>query len=371
MSERWDVIVTGLGAMGSAAVRELSRRGLRVLGLDRYAPPHAHGSTHGRTRITREAYFEHPAYVPLVQRATALWTTLAQETGARLLTRTGGLMIGPEDGILVRGARTSAEAHGLPYEMLTPAELTHRFPGLLPEADAVGLYEPNAGVLFPEECIRTLLASATRDGAALRTAEPMLTWRADGGGVRVATAMGEYVANRLVLTLGPWLPDLLGDAAMRFTVARQVQYWFAPRRHPERFAARHLPIALWETSGHMFYTIPDFGDGLKFAVHHEGEVTDPQRVRRTVGQDEDAAARVLVERFLPDAAGDLRERAVCLYTNTADGHFVIDRHPVHRDVLVVSPCSGHGFKFATAIGEIVAQMVTGESGGDLSLFRWR
>jgi sarcosine oxidase len=369
--ERWDVIVTGLGAMGSAAVRELARRGLRVLGLDRYAPPHAHGSTHGRTRITREAYFEHPAYVPLVQRATALWTALEREAGARLLTRTGGLMIGPEDGILVRGARASAEEHRLPYEMLTPAELSHRFPGLVPEPNAVGLYEPNAGVLFPEECVRTLLACATRDGAALRTGEPMLTWRAEGGVVRVATAMGEHVADRLVLTLGPWLPDLLGGAALRLTVARQVQYWFVPRRHAERFAADRLPIALWETSGHMFYTIPDFGDGLKFAVHHEGDVTDPQRVRRTVSGDEDASARALVERFLPDAAGDLRERAVCLYTNADDGHFVIDHHPVHREVLVVSPCSGHGFKFATAIAEIVAQMITGERGENLSLFRFR
>jgi sarcosine oxidase len=371
VAERWDVIVTGLGAMGSAAVRELARRGLRVLGLDRYAPPHAHGSTHGRTRITREAYFEHPAYVPLVQRATSLWMALEREAGTRLFTRTGGLMIGPEDGLLVRGALTSAEAHRLPYEMLSPTELRKRFPGLRPEPNAVGLYEPNAGVLFPEECVRALLACAGRDGAVLRTSEPMLSWRAEGGVVRVATAMGEHVADRLVLTLGPWLPELLGDAAMRLVVARQVQFWFVPRQHPERFAAPRLPIALWETSGHMFYTIPDFGDGLKFAVHHEGEATDPQRVRRTVSEEEDAAARAVVERFLPDAAGELRERAVCLYTNTADGHFVIDHHPVHREVLVVSPCSGHGFKFAPAIGEMVARLVIGEDDAGLSLFKFR
>ena len=371
MAERWDVIVTGLGAMGSAAVRELARRGLRVLGLDRYAPPHAHGSTHGRTRITREAYFEHPAYVPLVQRATALWTALERETGARLFIRTGGLMIGPEKGTLVGGARSSVEQHRLPYEMLTPAQLGDRFPALAPEPGAVGLHEPNAGVLFPEECVRTLLACAARDGAKLRTGEAMLTWRVEGGVVRVATAMGEHVADRLVLTLGPWLPELLRDPAMRLTVARQVQYWFVPRRRAERFAPDRLPIALWETSGHMFYTIPDFGDGLKFAVHHEGEVTDPHRVRRTVSAEEDAAARAVVERFLPDGAGELRERAVCLYTNTDDGHFVIDHHPAHREVLVVSPCSGHGFKFASAIGEIVAQMVAGEERKDLSLFRFR
>jgi len=371
VSERWDVIVTGLGAMGSAAVRELARRGVRVLGLDRYAPPHAHGSTHGRTRIIREAYFEHPAYVPLVQRADQLWTALEHEGGERLFVRTGGLMIGPEQGALVRGARVSAEQHGLPHELLTSAETSRRFPALAPASEAAALYEPRAGVLFPEACVRALLASAARDGAELRTAEPMLTWRAEGGVVRVATAMGEYVADRLVLALGPWLPDYLGGAQIRLTVERQMQHWFGPLQHAERFTPEHLPIALWETSDRMFYTIPDFGDGVKIAVHHDGESTDPRRVRRTISDEEDASARALMERFLPDAAGELRDRAVCLYTNTSDGHFVIDHHPVHREVVIVSPCSGHGFKFATVIGEITAQLSLDEAHEDISLFTCR
>lgn len=371
MSERWDVIVTGLGAMGGAAARELARRGLRVLGLDRYAPPHAHGSTHGRTRIIREAYFEHPAYVPLVQRADGLWTELEREVGERLFVRTGGLMIGPERGTLVSGARASADEHGLPYELLTSADVRRRFPALVPDVDSVALLEPRAGVLFPEACVRAMLTCAARDGAELRTGEPILGWRVERGTVRVATAMGEYAADRLVLTLGPWLPEFLNGAQIQLSVERQMQHWFAPRDHAEWFSPDALPIALWETSERMFYTIPDFGDGVKIAVHHGGEVTDPQRVRRTMNEQEDDHARALVERFLPDAAGALRDRAVCLYTNTADGHFVIDHHPAYREVVIASPCSGHGFKFATVIGEMVAKLTVGEPVDDVSLFHCR
>ena len=371
MAERWDVIVTGLGAMGSAAARELARRGLRVLGLDRYAPPHAHGSTHGRTRIIREAYFEHPAYVPLVQRAERLWVELEREVGEQLFVRTGGLMIGPKEGELVRGARASAEEHGLPHELLTSSEVRQRFPGLAPDPDAVALLEPRAGVLFPEACVRGMLSSAARHGADLRTGEPMLTWRAERGEVRVATAIGEHVADRLVLALGPWLPEFLNGAQIQLTIERQMQHWFTPRTNAERFSADTLPIALWETADRMFYTIPDFGDGVKIAVHHDGETTDPQRVRRTINEQEDASARALVERFLPDAAGELRDRAVCLYTNTADQHFVIDHHPLHHEVVIASPCSGHGFKFATVVGEIVAKLAAGEPVEGLSLFHCR
>src|SRR5688500_3770450 len=251
--------------MGSAAVRELARRGLRVLGLDRYAPPHALGSTHGRTRIIREAYFEDPAYVPLVQRADVLWTELEHQVGDRLFVRTGGIMIGPEHGVLVGGARASAQQHRLPHELLTSAEVRRRFPALAPEPDAVGLYEPRAGVLFPEACVRALLWCAARDGADLRMGDPMLTWRAEGGVVRVATATGQHVTDHLVLALGPWLPEFLNGAQLALTVERQMQHWFEPRQHAERFGPDHLPIALWEVSGRMFYTIADFGDGVKIA----------------------------------------------------------------------------------------------------------
>ncbi|MGQ0714420.1 MAG: N-methyl-L-tryptophan oxidase [Gemmatimonadaceae bacterium] len=374
MAERWDVIVTGLGAMGSAAVREIARRGLRVLGLDRYETPHARGSTHGRTRIIREAYFEHPAYVPLVRRAEALWDALSEEVGHALLLRTGGLMIGPERGGLVAGARASAEQHGLPYELLTSNEVRAHYPVLAPEPEMVALYEPRAGVLFPEACVRALVACAAGDGAEIRMDEAMLSWRVEGGVVRVATALSEHVAERLVLALGPWLPEHLNGASLPLTVERQMQHWFMPHRNMAHFGPEKLPIALWQMSDaeRVFYTLPDFGHGVKAAIHHDGEITDPERVRRIVSEEEDATVRRLVDHFLPDAAGELRERAVCLYTNTPDGHFLIDRHLAYPEVLIVSACSGHGFKFATAIGEVVAKLVTDETPDlDLSLFRNR
>ena len=199
----------------------------------------------------------------------------------------------------------------------------------------------------------------------------MLAWRVDAGVVRVVTAMGEYVTDRLVLALGPWLPQFLNGAPIPLSIERQMQHWFKPRDHAERFTPHDLPIALWEVPGRLFYTLPDFGDGVKIAAHHDGEITDPQRVRRTISDDEDANARALLERYLPDAAGELCDRAVCLYTNTPDGHFLIDHHPMHHEVVVVSACSGHGFKFATAIGEIVAKVILGEPYEEVSLFRYR
>jgi sarcosine oxidase len=374
VAERWDVIVTGLGAMGSAAVREIARRGLRVLGIDRYDPPHARGSTHGRTRIIREAYFEHPAYVPLVQRAAELWETLGREVGHEVFVRTGGLMIGPEQGTLIAGARASAEQHHLPYELLTAEDVQRRFPALVPESSMVALHEPRAGVLFPEACVRALLSRALDDGAELMTNEAMLSWRVEGGVVRVATPLGEHLADRLVLTLGPWLPEHLNGASLPLTVERQMQHWFAPVEHPEWYRPDRMPVALWQQTDRdrVFYTVPDFGDGVKLAIHHDGELTDPDRVQRTVSEDDDARVVELATRFFTSLPGTIRDRAVCLYTNTPDGHFLIDRHPVHPEVLMVSACSGHGFKFATVIGEGVAQLVAGEPPShDLSLFRNR
>jgi sarcosine oxidase len=344
------------------------------LGIDRYDPPHARGSTHGRTRIIREAYFEHPAYVPLVQRAAELWEALGREEGHEVFVRTGGLMIGPERGLLVAGARASAEQHGLPYELLTPQDVRSRFPALVPESSMVALYEPRAGVLFPEACVRALLSRAANDGAELTMNEAMLSWRVEGGVVRVATPLGEHVADRLVLTLGPWLPQHLNGASLPLVVERQMQHWFAPLQSAEWCHPDRMPIALWQLtdSDRVFYTLPDFGDGVKVAIHHEGETTDPDRVQRTVSGEEDTRVRELVARFLPTAAGAIRDRAVCLYTNTPDGHFLIDRHPVHPEVLIVSPCSGHGFKFASVIGESVAQLVANERPTlDLSPFRNR
>ena len=369
----FDVIVVGLGAMGSSTLLHLASRGQRVLGIDRFAPPHQLGSTHGRTRIIREAYFEHPLYVPLVQRAYENWAALERDAGERRFHQTGGLMIGAADGVLVSGARRSAETHGLPHEMLTAAELRRRWPVFAPAENMVALHEPRAGILFPERCVAACLTLARARGAELRVDEPMLRWRAGDGDVAVTTASGTYRAGRLILAAGPWLPTLVPDVELPLTIERQLFHWFEPLARAAEFGPDRCPIVLWEFEPHRLFAIfPDFGDGLKIGVHHEGASTSAQQVDRTITPEEDAAVRALLERWLPDAAGALRESRVCLYTNTPDEHFLIDRHPAHPEVILASPCSGHGFKFASAIGEVLADLATtGASRFDLAPFAMR
>lgn len=361
-SPPFDVIVAGLGAMGSAAAWQLAARGARVLGLDRLAPPHVHGSTHGRSRIIREAYYEDPAYVPLVRRALELWEALERESGRALYRRTGGLMLGPARGTLVAGARRSAIEHDLPYEELAAAAVRHRAPAIHAPDDWVGLFESRAGVLDPERCVEAMLDGARRYGAVLRTEEPLVDFGAHGRAVTVRTARGRYEARALVLAVGAWLPRVLPALAPALQVERQVMLWLAPAAHPEWFRADRLPIAMLEYApDRFFYVIPDSGHGVKVAIHHEGEVVDPDAARTPVSAADVERVRALVARFLPDADGELLDGATCLYTNTPDCHFLIDRHPRHAGVVVASPCSGHGFKFAPAIGEALADLALGEA----------
>ena len=365
-----DVIIAGLGGMGSQAAAELAGRGLRVLAFDRFRPPHSEGSSHGRSRIIRQAYFEHPLYVPLVLRAYERWAELERQTGRRLLTETGGLMLGRANSSLVAGARLSAETHGLPHEMLGAVELGRRFPALRVGPETVGLFEPRAGMLDPEGSVEAALGLARARGAELRFDEPIEGWDVVAGGIEVRSASGRHRAQRLVLAAGPWMPELLGRH-LPLEVERQVAYWFTPARRPELFSPQRLPIWIWEWEpGHQAYGFPDVGDGVKVACHHEGVRVPVEGIDRRVAEGEVAAMRQLLERLLPDASGDLRASSVCCYTDAPDGHFVIGPLPGAPEVLVVSPCSGHGFKFAPVIAEIVADLVTGADGRfDLAPFR--
>jgi sarcosine oxidase len=367
----FDVVIVGLGAMGSAALYELTRRGVRAVGIDQFAPPHQQGSTHGRTRIIREAYFEHPLYVPLVRRAYELWEELERESERTLFHRTGGLMIGPADGAIVAGARRSAAEHEVPHEMLAAAEVRRRWPAYDPPDDHAALFELRAGLLLPEACVETYLKLARKDGATTRTGERVQSWRADGDGVAVTTGSGTYRADRVVFTAGAWLGELVSDVPLPLTIERQMFHWFEPAARRDLHHATRCPLALWEFGrDRMVATFPDLGDGVKAGVHHEGEVTSPATVRRGTTPKEDADVRAILARLMPDAAGRQLEARVCLYTNTPDRDFLIDTHPTHPAALLVSPCSGHGFKFASAIGEIVADIVThGESRFDLAPFR--
>lgn len=367
----FDIGVIGLGAMGSASTDALARTGASVVAFDRLEPPHTMGSTHGHTRIIREAYYEHPLYVPLVRRAYELWGELARFAGETLLVETGGVMAGPEHGPLFAGAVESARTHSIDHEILSASQLTERYPAFSPRPDWLALVERRAGFLKPERCVSALLKRARQNGATLRTGETVKGWKREHAGIRVETDRSSVVVERLVVAAGPWLPSLLDSVGVRIPleIERQLSHWFQPRMDHGHFAPAHCPIALWEMpGGDVFATFPNDGNGIKCGMHHAGAPTSPESVSRTVTDAENATARALLEQVMPGAGGTVRESRVCLYTNTPDHHFIIDWADAGR-VLIVSPCSGHGFKFASAIGEIVALLATGKKSWlDLSPF---
>lgn len=368
----FDVAIIGLGAMGSAVSWHLARRGARVIAFDRLQPPHTMGSSHGRTRIIREAYYEHPLYVPLVRRAYELWDELERTSGARLFMRTGGLMVGRENGSLVRGAVQSALAHSIEHEMLDAAQLARRFPAYHAARDTVALLEKRAGMLFPETCIQAQLDAARASGAELHFNESVERWSTSAAGISIGTSRGEYRADRMIAAAGPWLPRLLAQAGaeLPLEIERQLSHWFEPEDADDaKYRPERCPVALWEMpDGDVFATLPNDGDGVKCGMHHSGAATSPEDVNRVVSQGENAVARELLETVMPGAGGRLLDARVCLYTNTPDRHFIIDWLEGGR-VLLLSACSGHGFKFATAIGEIGSQLATdGTSWLDLRPF---
>lgn len=343
--------------MGSSAAWQLASRGQRVIGFDRFRPPHAMGSSTGRSRIIREAYWESPAYVPLVRRAYELWAELEAASGRTLLRTTGGLVIGPEDGTLVSGAVKSARQHDVTFEQVSAAEIRRRFPALQPDDSLVGVLEPRAGVLAPEDAIEAMLGEAVRYGAELRYNEPVRSWAPAGDGVVVRTATGEYAARRLVLAAGAWMASDLPGIRLPLTVQRQVMFWVQPTGDRSIFQPASLPVWLWETrEGPLWYGFPDLGDGPKVARHHGGDATSADAVDRTITEADSASVESFLSSAIPGLGGPVTDARVCMYTNTPDEHFVLDRHPDCPAVLIASPCSGHGFKFAPAIGEILAAL---------------
>lgn len=364
----YDLIVIGLGAMGSATAYHAASRGHRVLGLDAYQRNHANGSSHGRSRIIRESYAEGPEYVPLVQRAYKLWRDLEEESSRSLLTIIGGVYIGSPDTEIVKGVLRSAETHGLACDYLSAAELMARFPGFRVPEDLVAVYEANGGVLDAEACVGAHLDLAARHGAELRHGEPALRWAVDGGGVRVETAAGSYTGERLVIAAGPWIGGLLADLPLPLAVWRVYNTFFEPTR-PE-FEVGRCPFYLLEVPEGTYYGLPSLpGQGLKAGRHDAGEVSTPQNVRRTVEVSEVEAIRSVLERYMPGAAGALKATTTCVYTVTPDADFVIDRHPEHPQVVYASPCSGHGFKFSSAIGEVLCDLaLEGTSAFDVAVF---
>jgi sarcosine oxidase len=367
----FDVIVIGLGAVGSATAYHLSRKGSRVLGLDQFTPPHSLGSSHGQSRMIREAYYENPIYVPLVQRAYELWSELETETDQILLRPTGGLMIGPPDGALITGVLRSARNYHLGHELLQAHEVRYRYPALNPTDDMVAVWESRAGTLLPEKCIEAHLALAERQNATLIFGEAAITWKIDGDGVEVTTPKAKYRGSRLLIAAGPWTKKFVKDVSLPLIVERQVPFWFRALAHPEQFYPDRCPVYIWEYEPtHYLSGFPDYGKGIKIARHHDGEATEPDNVDRVVRHEDVEVIRKLIQRFIPNADGALLSATVCLYTNTPDHHFLIDSHPSYPQILIASPCSGHGFKFSSALGELLADLlIQGQTSFDLSLFK--
>ncbi|CAN5483972.1 N-methyl-L-tryptophan oxidase [soil metagenome] len=353
----FDAIVIGLGGMGSAAAFHLSRRGKKVLGVERFSSGHELGSSHGRSRIIRQAYFEGEEYVPLLMRSYELWDELARESGENLMETTGALMLGSPNSDIVSGSRRSAERHGLPHEMLDAAEIRSRCPALEPRPDTVGLFEERAGFLRPEATIEAHLDLAAKHGADLRFEEPVRSWSASENSVAVETAFGVYEAEKLVVAAGAWSSDMLADMGLPLRVERRVMHWFEPKRIAS--PVPRPPVFLWAPEGgDVFYAIPDSPNAMKAAFHYVGDECEPDALDREVGEDEVSKIRDYLERHAPSLAGRHVESAACMYTNTPDSHFVVSPHPAHPNVSVAAGFSGHGYKFCSVVGEILADLAT-------------
>lgn len=369
----WDVIVLGLGGVGSATIRHLASRGTRVLGLEQYSPAHSHGSSHGQTRIIRQAYFEHPAYVPLLRRAYQLWEQLERDSQQQLFQRCGLVQMGPDDGVVIPGVLKSAAEYDLSIERLTAREVSGRWPGIACAPDWRAVVETNAGFLRVEQCVEAHLQLADSEGAECRFGVVANDWTIDGSGVTLATSEGLHRASRLVIAGGAWSVGLLRSLEIRLQVLRKHLYWFEPG---QRGVAMEdgFPCFFHETPTGYYYGFPAIDPrGAKVARHSGGQpITGPDSTPRTVELDEEDLQLVqeYVVQYLPGIRTRLSDRTGCYYTNTPDEHFIIDRHPQYPQVTVVAGLSGHGFKFTSVLGEIACHLALGElPEQDISLFR--
>jgi sarcosine oxidase len=359
----YDVIVLGLGAMGSAAAQHLAQRGNRVLGIEQFTPPHDRGSSHGGSRMIRQAYWESPAYIPLVLRAYELWEKLERDTGQRLLNITGGLILGSADSGLVPRGTAAAEEHGIKYSVYGSGEIRERFPAIAPLQNDVAVHEERAGYLFPEECIRAQLQMAAQHGAELHFEEQVQNWTADSSGVRITTNRAIYQAQRLVIAAGPWANEAL-RGVFPLRVTRQVMAWIQPQGGIEPFLAHHFPVFLSESPdggrpGYGFPAIDGPTGGVKAAVHGSDIECTPETVDREIHEADLASVRRnLSPRFPALGTGQVIRARTCLYTITPDEHFVIGCHPHFEPVSIACGFSGHGFKFAPVVGEILADLAT-------------
>ncbi|HEV3153862.1 MAG TPA: N-methyl-L-tryptophan oxidase [Candidatus Baltobacteraceae bacterium] len=363
--------------MGASSLAACARRGASTIGFDRYERGHALGASSGKTRLIRQAYFENPAYVPLLLRAYELWAQLERETQQRLLYDTGLLMVGRPESGLIRGSLQSSDEFALPVELWNAPHLRYKFPQLRVLDTEVGVYERAGGALIPERAVNAYLILAQQSGAQMRFEARLMHWHADGAGVTLHFEDGSRIrARRLILALGPWMDAALEALGIPLVVQRNVQAWFAPGARG--YSAGDFPSFLLERDGYpaILYGFPDLGDGVKAAFHKLGTPGPPDAVDRAIDLERDVEpVRAALNAWMPDAAKTFLDAKVCMYALTPDEHFVIDAHPEHRNVVILGGFSGHGFKFASVAGEIAAQLAldggTENSIGFLSIRRFR
>jgi sarcosine oxidase len=370
----FDAIVIGLGGMGSAALHQLARRGLNVLGLEQFTVPHVFGSSHGLTRLIRLAYFESPRYVPLLRRAYELWAELEQDAGEQLLYQTGSIDAGWESSRTVQGSLAACREHSLPFELLDAAAANRRWPAYALEPGMVALFQPQGGFLVPEACIRACVRRALEHGGTVREHEQVVSWAPVAGGVEVRTASAVHRAARLVITAGPWARRLVPMLRNAAVPERQVVMWTAVEDEaifqPDRCPVFNLQAS--QDLSERYYGFPVHGrPGFKMGkYHHRRERGDPEALRRATDAEDEEMLRAGVRRFFPRANGPTLATETCLFTNTPDEHFILDRHPAAGHVAIAAGFSGHGFKFCSVVGEIMADLVTdGRSRFDLTMFR--
>jgi sarcosine oxidase len=375
--KQFDAIVVGCGIYGSSISYFLASEGVKILTLESFQLNHPFGSSHGMTRIIRTAYAEDPLYVPLVRKAKELWFELQNQSGSEIIRMTGGLHVGWPESYVIRGAQASARKHGIDYKLLEAKEVETQFPAFHPSPDQVGILEKEAGILFAENCVKAYVNLASESGAEFQFHEPLVKWKVrKAERVTVSTGKEEYEADSIIFASGGWLGKLLEDLRLPLSIERQVVFWMSPKTKTDLLSSNNMPIFIFEENkesqtNDIFYGTPDVGAGLKVGKHHGGTIVrDPKDVKREIATEDERPIRNFLECHIPIANGSMVSSTTCIYTNTPDGNFLIDHHPKHENVKLVSACSGHGFKFAPVIGNIVAEDYLGKkSEFDLSPFK--
>lgn len=358
----YDLIVLGTGGVGSAAMYHATKSGLKVLGLDRFPPGHDRGSSHGETRMIRMSYFEHPNYVPLLQRAYDLWDELAERRGENLFHRTGLLYAGPPDSVIIRGVQESAKEHDLDLEVVSHSEQKDRFTGFQWPKEYTALFEPNAGYLRVEDCVIAHVEEAVQEGAEHRHGETILSWKRDGSGILVTTDRGSYHTEKLIVTAGCWANTFLDDLGIHLRILRKHLHWFEALDEPYH-ESNGCPSFAFDVGGNFVYGFPkNSPEGVKISEHsiYGTEISNPLEDSREPEADDEARIEAALQAHLPGVSLNRLRHEVCFYTLSPDEHFIIDRLPGLENVAFAAGLSGHGFKCASAIGESLVDLVSGK-----------